>query len=103
MAERSKAAVLKTVDVKASWGSNPYLPATFYHLKLSNIFRLFLFDFKRNSRIPKNSRCNSGLGILEFLSAYIFSSLIASLSMMPIPRFSVFFAISCASYKECIL
>ena len=23
MAERSKAAVLKTVDVKASWGSNP--------------------------------------------------------------------------------
>ena len=25
MAERSKAAVLKTVDVKASWGSNPYL------------------------------------------------------------------------------
>ena len=45
MAERSKAAVLKTVDVKASWGSNPYLPATFYHLKLSNIFRLFLFDF----------------------------------------------------------
>ena len=67
MAERSKAAVLKTVDVKASWGSNPYLPATFYHLKLSNIFRLFLFDFKRNSRIPKNSRCNSSLGILKFL------------------------------------
>ena len=60
MAERSKAAVLKTVDVKASWGSNPYLPATFYHLKLSNIFRLFLFDFKRNSR------CNSSLGILKF-------------------------------------
>ena len=29
MAERSKAAVLKTVEVKASWGSNPYLPATF--------------------------------------------------------------------------
>ena len=28
MAERSKAAVLKTVEVKASWGSNPYLPAT---------------------------------------------------------------------------
>ena len=27
MAERSKAAVLKTVDVKASWGSNPYLSA----------------------------------------------------------------------------
>ena len=27
MAERSKAAVLKTVEVKASWGSNPYLPA----------------------------------------------------------------------------
>ena len=49
LAERSKAAVLKTVDVKASWGSNPYLPATFYRLKLSNIFRLFLFDFKRNS------------------------------------------------------
>ena len=60
MAERSKAAVLKTVDVKASWGSNPYLPATFYHLKLSNVFRLFLFDFKRNSR------CNSSLGILKF-------------------------------------
>ena len=52
MAERSKAAVLKTVDVKASWGSNPYLPATFYHLKLSNIFRLFLLILK---------------GILEFL------------------------------------
>lgn len=46
MAERSKAAVLKTVDVKASWGSNPYLPATFYHLKLSNIFRLFLLILK---------------------------------------------------------
>ena len=29
MAERSKAAVLKTVEVKASWGSNPYLPAIF--------------------------------------------------------------------------
>ena len=27
MAERSKAAVLKTVDVRASWGSNPYLSA----------------------------------------------------------------------------
>ena len=27
MAERSKAAVLKTVEVKASWGSNPYLSA----------------------------------------------------------------------------
>ena len=66
MAERSKAAVLKTVDVKASWGSNPYLPATFYHLKLLNIFRLFLFDFKRNSRIPKNSRYNSSLRILKF-------------------------------------
>lgn len=24
MAERSKAAVLKTVDLKGSWGSNPY-------------------------------------------------------------------------------
>ena len=70
MAERSEAAVLKTVDVKASWGSNPYLPATFYHLKLSNIFRLFLLilkgileflrilvEFKfKNSKIPKNSR-----------------------------------------------
>ena len=66
MAERSKAAVLKTVDVKASWGSNPYLPAIFYHLKLSNIFRLFLFGFKRNSRIPKNSRYNSSLRILKF-------------------------------------
>ena len=58
---------------------------------------------KGNSKIPRNSKCNSNLGILEFLSAYIFSNLIASLSMMPIPRFSVFFAISCASYKECIL
>ena len=28
MAERSKAAVLKTVEVRASWGSNPYLRAT---------------------------------------------------------------------------
>ncbi len=28
MAERSKAAVLKTVDGQLSWGSNPYLPAT---------------------------------------------------------------------------
>ena len=70
MAERSKAAVLKTVDVKASWGSNPYLPATFYHLKLSNIFRLFLFDLKgileflrildefkfKNSKILRNSK-----------------------------------------------
>lgn len=27
MAERSKAAVLKTVVVKATWGSNPYLSA----------------------------------------------------------------------------
>ena len=27
MAERSKAAVLKTVDVRASWGSNPYSSA----------------------------------------------------------------------------
>ncbi len=27
MAERSKAAVLKTVDLKGSWGSNPYLSA----------------------------------------------------------------------------
>ena len=53
-----------------------------------------LNEFKlRNSRIPK----------CLYISAYIFSSLIASLSMMPIPRFSVFFAISCASYKECIL
>ena len=31
MAERSKAAVLKTVDVKASWGSNPYLSANFIY------------------------------------------------------------------------
>ena len=53
-----------------------------------------LNEFKlRNSRIPE----------CLYISAYIFSSLIASLSMMPIPRFSVFFAISCASYKECIL
>ena len=29
MAEWSKAAVLKTVEVKASWGANPYLPAMF--------------------------------------------------------------------------
>ena len=29
MAERSKAAVLKTVDVRASWGSNPYSSATY--------------------------------------------------------------------------
>ena len=104
MAERSKAAVLKTVDVKASWGSNPYLPATFYHLKLSNIFRLFLFDFNRNSRILNEFKLrNSRIPKCLYISAYIFSSLIASLSMMPIPRFSVFFAISCASYKECIL
>ena len=27
MAERSNAAVLKTVDVRASWGSNPYSSA----------------------------------------------------------------------------
>ena len=30
MAEWSKAAVLKTVEVKASGGSNPSLPATYY-------------------------------------------------------------------------
>ena len=54
---------------------------------------------KGNSKILKNSRIPKCL----YISAYIFSSLIASLSMMPIPRFSVFFAISCASYKECIL
>ena len=29
MAERSKAAVLKTVEGHTSWGSNPYFPATF--------------------------------------------------------------------------
>lgn len=46
VSEWFKEAVLKTVDVKASWGSNPYLPATFYHLKLSNIFRLFLLILK---------------------------------------------------------
>ena len=34
MAERSKAAVLKTVEVKASWGSNPYLPAIFTSFNL---------------------------------------------------------------------
>ena len=34
MAERSKAAVLKTVEVKASWGSNPYLPAIVTSLNL---------------------------------------------------------------------
>ena len=57
-------------------------------------FLVILDKFKlRNSRIPK----------CLYISAYIFSSLIASLSMMPMPRFSVFFAISCASYKECIL
>ena len=33
MAERSKAAVLKTVDVKASWGSNPYLSANTFNIK----------------------------------------------------------------------
>lgn len=42
MAERSNAAVLKTVEVKASWGSNPYFSA-----KASRVLnlgtRLFLY------------------------------------------------------------
>ena len=57
MAERSKAAVLKTVEVKASWGSNPYLPATttinpklYFNFKISHFiyanFHLMLFAFK---------------------------------------------------------
>ena len=41
MAERSKAAVLKTVEVKASRGSNPFLPATFTYLRRVQVFPRF--------------------------------------------------------------
>ena len=43
MAERSKAAVLKTVEVKASWGSNPYLPAILSNPKFPFNFKKFTF------------------------------------------------------------
>ena len=43
MAERSKAAVLKTVEVKASWGSNPYLPAILSNSKFPFNFKKFTF------------------------------------------------------------
>ena len=38
MAERSKAAVLKTVVVRATWGSNPYLSAIKMHKALCLVF-----------------------------------------------------------------
>ncbi len=40
MAERSKAAVLKTVDLKGSWGSNPYLSAK---IRQASQMRLVVF------------------------------------------------------------
>ena len=45
MAERSKAAVLKTVDVKASWGSNPYLSAKCKQSEPFGLSGCFLFVF----------------------------------------------------------
>ena len=44
MAERSKAAVLKTVDVKASWGSNPYPSANKGLIRKSIAIGLFLWE-----------------------------------------------------------
>ena len=45
MAERSKAAVLKTVDVKASWGSNPYLSAIMYPTEHPSLVGIFYFKY----------------------------------------------------------
>ena len=49
MAERSKAAVLKTVDVKASWGSNPYLSAIMYPTEHPSLVGIFYFNFDKTT------------------------------------------------------
>ena len=56
MAERSKAAVLKTVEVKASWGSNPYLSAKSKKYELWKFAKVRIFSWSCYGVVLKYTR-----------------------------------------------
>jgi|LFRM01.1.fsa_nt_gb hypothetical protein len=105
MAERSIAAVLKTVDVKASWGSNPYSsakqssapfkgalfilqdkrPADFcsFHEALSQ-YRLFTYLPILRSRILTNKTIARRAIVLSLMISYLKTKLFDSLFLIVI-------------------